>query len=231
MDEAVFQFLNGYAGSSEARDMVIRAFSLNPLVKTLPIIAVFWYLWFKRSGSTDGTGAKIIATFVLGTLSIAVGRVLALVMPHSLRPMHQDAVPYQLPLGMEPGVLSDWSSMPSDHAVFNFTLAACLFAVHRGFGIWALLHVAIIICLPRIYLGLHWPSDILVGALVGLAIARMALPPMTGLMRRIGVVRWAERAQPAFYVILLLLSFQLATNFNSLRQLFGSLRDGLNMLG
>lgn len=229
MDEAVFQFVNGYAGISESRDVFLRAISLNPLVKTLPIIAAFWYLWFQMSD--DRARAGVVASFVVGTISIAVARVLALFLPYAMRPMHQEGVLYRLPLGMEPDVLSGWSSMPSDHAVFNVTLAACLFALHRRLGLWALLHVAIVICLPRIYLGLHWPSDILVGAVIGVAVAVVALRPATDTVQRLGVMAWAARAPGAFHVLLLMLGFQLATNFNSLRELVSALRHGLGLSG
>ena len=223
MDAAVFEFFNGFAGTSAWRDGVLRAFSLNPLVKTLPVILAFWYLWFRAPASDDRTRAGILAGLLLGTVSIALGRALALLLPFSPRPMHQDVVPYRLPLGMEPTALSDWSSMPSDHAVFNVTLAVCLLLLHRRLGLWALVHVIVVICLPRIYLGLHWPSDILAGAAVGLALALVAQRPVTALVLRSGLLRWAAAAPGAFHVLFLLLGFWLATNFDTLRQLLSAL--------
>jgi len=62
-------------------------------------------------------------------------------------------------------------SFPSDHAAF--TLAAALVILWLGdkrWG-WALLVLTILIALARVAAGLHYPSDILVGWLLGLVTA------------------------------------------------------------
>jgi undecaprenyl-diphosphatase len=62
-------------------------------------------------------------------------------------------------------------AMPSGHTARAFAMTALIALWTRSRGGVALLVVATLIGLSRIYLGLHWPSDVLVGALVGILFA------------------------------------------------------------
>ena len=57
-------------------------------------------------------------------------------------------------------------SFPSGHAAFYFALATVVFYKDQTAGVLFFLG-AFIICLGRVFAGIHWPSDILVGALIG----------------------------------------------------------------
>jgi undecaprenyl-diphosphatase len=59
------------------------------------------------------------------------------------------------------------SSFPSGHAAFFFGLATIVFYYHRDSGILFFLF-AILISLARVFAGIHWPSDIVGGAIVGI---------------------------------------------------------------
>lgn len=59
------------------------------------------------------------------------------------------------------------ASFPSGHAVVFFTIATLIFLlVSRKWGIW-FFAFATLMGLARIYVGVHYPLDILVGALIG----------------------------------------------------------------
>jgi undecaprenyl-diphosphatase len=60
------------------------------------------------------------------------------------------------------------SSMPSNSAAAFFALAAAVWGFNRRAGT-AMLAVAAIHAFLRIYAGVHYPSDIIVGALIGVA--------------------------------------------------------------
>lgn len=69
-----------------------------------------------------------------------------------------------------PHLLTETSySFPSGHAIFFFALAAGVSATNRCFGAW-LYVAAILIGLGRIAAGVHYPSDILGGAILGILI-------------------------------------------------------------
>jgi undecaprenyl-diphosphatase len=64
------------------------------------------------------------------------------------------------------GVSEFSKSFPSDHAVISFALAASIFLVNRRWGA-VFLVMAGLIAFGRVFAGVHYPSDILFGALFG----------------------------------------------------------------
>jgi membrane-associated phospholipid phosphatase len=57
-------------------------------------------------------------------------------------------------------------SMPSSHAANWFSATLVLLVYYRR-TIWFMLPLALLVCLSRIYNGVHYPSDVAVGALLG----------------------------------------------------------------
>lgn len=57
-------------------------------------------------------------------------------------------------------------SFPSGHALFFFALATVVYSYNKKFG-WIFFGSAFLIGLSRIFAGIHYPSDILGGALIG----------------------------------------------------------------
>ncbi|HQI41917.1 MAG: phosphatase PAP2 family protein [Ignavibacteriales bacterium UTCHB2] len=57
-------------------------------------------------------------------------------------------------------------SFPSNHALNNFAAAVFFYRLYPNLK-WALFITAFLVSISRVYLGLHYPSDILGGALIG----------------------------------------------------------------
>ena len=68
-------------------------------------------------------------------------------------------------------VLTDsaWS-FPSGHATFFFAMATAIYLYNKKWGIWFFVG-AILISIGRVIAGLHYPSDILGGAIIGAFVA------------------------------------------------------------
>lgn len=65
---------------------------------------------------------------------------------------------------------SPYDSFPSGHATFFFALATIIFLYNKKIGILYFLFAALI-SLARVFCGIHWPADILAGAIAGILIA------------------------------------------------------------
>ncbi len=61
-------------------------------------------------------------------------------------------------------------AFPSGHALFYFALSTIIYSYNKTAGI--LFYIAsFLIVLARVFVGVHWPSDILAGALIGILVA------------------------------------------------------------
>ena len=82
-------------------------------------------------------------------------------------------------LGIEPLINHATSgSFPSGHSAAFFALALAVFYLNRKWG-WKFLIAVSVMGIARIFVGVHWPSDILGGAVIGLIsviIIRKLLP-------------------------------------------------------
>lgn len=65
------------------------------------------------------------------------------------------------------------SSFPSSHSCVSFAAATAIILHNRKFGIPAVI-IAILVAASRMYLFVHYPSDVLVGTLLGITVAVLA---------------------------------------------------------
>ncbi|MEG2643157.1 MAG: phosphatase PAP2 family protein, partial [Eubacterium sp.] len=66
------------------------------------------------------------------------------------------------------------TSFPSGHAATSFAAAWSYFCLYKNKLRWGLLTIALGIAFSRLYLFVHYPSDVVVGMIVGLLVAYMA---------------------------------------------------------
>ena len=178
---------------------------------------VFWWLWFRQSEEQKEVRTYVVLTFLACLVAIALSQILVLSLPFRTRPLYVEELGMVMPFGMEYYNMSAWSSFPSDHAVLFFTLAFGFFHISRRMGWLAFLYVLVFVGLPRVYVGLHYPTDILVGGLVALSIHllsgrkffvdRLARP----------IVEWSNTQPQYFYPIFYFVSYQIADLFNASR--------------
>lgn len=68
-------------------------------------------------------------------------------------------------LGFTPLVSESSASFPSGHATFFFALALAIFYFNKKWGTWFLV-LSLLVGVGRIFVGVHWPSDIVGGIVV-----------------------------------------------------------------
>jgi len=59
------------------------------------------------------------------------------------------------------------SAFPSGHAAFFFAISTIVYFYNKRAGLLFFL-AGFLICLARVFIGIHWPLDILAGAIVGI---------------------------------------------------------------
>ncbi len=68
---------------------------------------------------------------------------------------------------------NEWS-FPSDHSAFFFAMAMAIYLYNKKWGIWFFI-AAILMNISRIVAGVHYPSDILGGAMVGIVVGYLVV--------------------------------------------------------
>ncbi|ABI93424.1 phosphatase PAP2 family protein (plasmid) [Roseobacter denitrificans] len=219
MDETVLNWLNVYAAQSETFDRLVSFAANNALPKGVPVAMLFLFLWFLPRADQAYARVRLIALVAISFVAIAVGKAAALSFPYRPRPLHNEALDLELPISIGPQTLDGWSSFPSDHAVLYGALATGFWMVNRWAGLAAVLHALLVIAFSRVYLTLHYPTDILGGAAIGLVVCLVLMRPMAALVQRVGVIDMAERWPQYFHPLFFVMLFQIATMFTSARQL------------
>lgn len=216
-DSKFMFFLNSFAQKSQLFDLAMSSLASNPFLKGGIIISLIWWSWFRPSTTKTLDREFALSGLSAGFVSIVLARALAFALPFRERPMRNPDLHFQIPFGTEPEALIRWSSFPSDHAALFFALSLPLFFVSRRAGIFALLYSFVAVCLSRVYVGIHYPTDILAGALVG----AMTAYTMTRTSIRTAisrpVFRFAEKSPGLFYALFFLFTFQFAVNFDHVR--------------
>jgi membrane-associated phospholipid phosphatase len=83
--------------------------------------------------------------------------------------------------------------MPSGHAVVFFAFGLGLFSISRTLGILGVAHAVLVDALPRMYLGLHYPTDVLAGALVPVAVVAVLRLALEGGALTRALLAWSKR--------------------------------------
>jgi undecaprenyl-diphosphatase len=98
--------------------------------------------------------------------------------------------------------------------VLFFSLAFGITLVSRPLGGLMFAHAAIIDSLPRMYLGFHYPTDVIAGACIGM-VGTWYLMKVAAVQRQSErLVQWSAREPGLFHAGLAVLTLQLATMFD-----------------
>jgi undecaprenyl-diphosphatase len=227
----LFHAINGWSGNW-ALDWVALFAERNNLMKGAVVMAAYWGLWFV-AGSRQSTRGKIVCALAGAVVSLIVARVLASALPFRVRPLYQADIGFLSPhrpdfaRAMQ---LEAWSSFPSDHAALFFALATGLWLCSRTIGSIALAFAAVWVCLVRIYLGIHFPFDVVVGAMIGVSCG-VFFGGFSGHRITAEILR-IEYQHPAwFYAAMFLITFEFATLFDDVRQLMHGSSAALHAVG
>jgi len=159
MDEAVTQWVNAAAGKHGLVDAIMIAITQYGAPLLVLLVVVQW--WSRRER------LHVRHTCIAAGLSFLIGlgiNQIILLFLHRVRPY--DAGVSHLIISPS----ADWS-FPSDHATATFAIAAAfLLRGPKWRGVFFLAG-ALIVCFSRVYVGTHYFSDVLGGAMTGVLAA------------------------------------------------------------
>ncbi|MGV8075635.1 MAG: phosphatase PAP2 family protein [Syntrophobacteraceae bacterium] len=213
----MIHFLNGFSRVSENFDSFLALIRTNHLLKGGILITILWWFWFQDNKQSRLVRERIVLTLVSCFIALFLARILAYTLPFRVRPMHNPILHFNVPYGIKPTTLDSWSSFPSDHAVLFFALATGILFISRKIGILAIAYVLVVICFPRVYLGLHYPTDILCGALIGIGIVWLVIKTRISKPITQTAMRWLNKEPASFYACFFLLTYQIAAMFEPIR--------------
>jgi undecaprenyl-diphosphatase len=221
-DRIIVQFVNSFAHRWVVLDTVISSLAFNPLFKGGVFMAVFCSVWFQFPEKTVGAAMTEKRQILLYSLlmcipGLVIARALASELPFRQRPLFNFDLHLRHAFTLDAGGLEPWSSFPSDHGVLFFALATAVFLVSRKAGWLLYLYATLFVALPRIFLGIHYPSDILAGALFGSGLAYSARWSAWRSLVTRPAMHLQELSPGLFYAFFFLLVYQTAVLYDPLR--------------
>jgi undecaprenyl-diphosphatase len=217
-DFSILSFFNRFVGRYPLFDGAVIFLSNDGFLRGGVIAALCWWAWFKNGEDKDKNkhAREVIISAMLACFaSIIIARLAVLAFPFRTRPICDPTNGLHFP-----NLRTDWqnwSSFPSDHAIMFSTLTTCLFFVSPMLGWIALVDSVVLICLPRIYLGIHYPTDILAGAAIGIAVGLLANQKAFKSFLARGAFLWIQKGPGSFYAVFFLVMYQVTVIFFDLR--------------
>ena len=156
-DRDLLLYINGLAGQIGPLDWVLKTVANDYLVPVVLSLFLLW-LWFARPGK-EGTQLAVLAG--VGALGLGNG-LIKLVNLIYYRPRPFTELPVRLLLYRPHD-----SSFPSNGTAVAFILATAIFLGNRKAGVVALA-IASLYGFSRVYVGIHYPLDVLGGAAIGI---------------------------------------------------------------
>ena len=220
IDRIISLYLNQFAHQNPRMDHFMYMISENKLLKGGVIMAVFYGLWWSCQENRGKLFLSILAAFVaeIGTI------ILSLTLPYRARPFTGVDIPFKPPVAVDIWWNNHISSFPSDHATLFTVMGLGIYSVHKKLGTVVLLYILLFVFFPRIYLGLHYFSDLLAGLIIGTIVFVISLRWNKTQQLAAKVLQFANQKPQYFYPLLFLISYQLVDLFTETREILGFIR-------
>lgn len=164
MNYYIFHLINGFAAKSDILDWIVVG-----ITDSAPIVAILLmlYLWFYR-GKENGTQKRRTAIYTV--ISVAMG----LIMNFLIHKVYYHARPFAEHHVHQLVSHAADSSFVSDHALLAFTIAWMFNIRTEKFKGWVLAW-ALLVGISRIFVGVHYPADVIGSIVMSLLLCKIIL--------------------------------------------------------
>jgi membrane-associated phospholipid phosphatase len=218
-DVGIERWMNYFSGRHPLFDKFVLTECTSNLTTSVFLVFLIWLAAFdaRREGRLRNGHELIFGASLFAMLATVVARAIALSMPFRTRPYVTPSLHFNPPAGGPVGLIH-WSSFPSDHATLFFALAIGILPVSRRLGWLAVFWVAVVVCIPLIYIGQHWPTDILAGAILGGSIVQLAHVPAIRQLVRQNIELFYARRPALFFALFFLWSYETSILYDNVRK-------------
>jgi membrane-associated phospholipid phosphatase len=218
-DLRIEHWLNHFVGYFPRFDKAVLYCDSTNLTTSAAIVFLVWLAVFdaRRPGRLRDRHEMIFASVFFAMLAALVARGIAFLLPFRARPIATPALDFIPPAGGSMALIH-WSAFPSDHAALLFGIAVSLLMVSRRIGWLAVSWAVIFVGFARLYLGIHWPTDILAGAAIGVTLVQLARIPSVRAFTRRNIENLYQRRPALFLAIFFLWTYEATFLFEDVRR-------------
>lgn len=160
-DAAITHAINSLSGRSAALDFLMIEISAVAVPLLVLAVAIQWW----RKSNRPHVRHVLVAAGLSFLVGLALNQ-LILLFAHRVRPYDAGVTHLLIARSSDP-------SFPSDHATATIAIASTFLLYRmRATGMW-FLALAILVMLSRVYVGTHYVSDVLGGAVTGFVAAML----------------------------------------------------------
>lgn len=161
VDASLFHAINGLAGHVDAIDDFFAFIANNGPYFMIALLPIIWF-WPGKADERKQREWAVIAACASILIGLGVNQVIIHLWQRPRPFVHHHAT-------MLISHARD-ASFPSDHSTVAFALAFALLLMVRRVG-WVALVMAIVLGFSRVYVGVHYVSDVAGAALIGFVVA------------------------------------------------------------